>query len=166
MSQILTQIEYRWGLLSDGMTPHSLPLRSWRGGRIPQKVTDAVFRENLLRLEGVYGDKDAAVPVEYDHLRLVLTNRTVDIKVFNRGAVLFATDNEKLRRIHRVLCLLDATPPEIVVESSSPEPSQSADPATIPGPDDLAGWKAADLALSRRFAEYLRPGGRSAIPER
>ncbi len=29
-------------------------------------------RRNLLNLGGVYGDKDAGNPIEYDHLKLVL----------------------------------------------------------------------------------------------
>jgi len=45
--------------------------------------------------------------VEYDHLKLVLTDDTVEITVFNRGIALFASDDERVRRIHRVLCKLD-----------------------------------------------------------
>lgn len=63
--------------------------------------------EDILNLGGVYGDKDAGDPVEYDPLRLVLTGDMAEIEVFNRGITLFMTDDEKLKRIHRVLCELD-----------------------------------------------------------
>jgi hypothetical protein len=40
-------------------------------------------------------------------LKLVLTDDTVEITVFNRGIMLFMSDDEQVRRIHRVLCKLD-----------------------------------------------------------
>ena len=58
---------------------------------------------------GVYGDKNAGDPVEYDHLKLVLTDDTVEITVFTRGIALFMSDDERVRRIHRVLCKLDGS---------------------------------------------------------
>ena len=55
----------------------------------------------------VYGDKSVGDPAEYDNLKLVLTDDTVEITVFNRGITLFMSDDERVRRIHRVLCKLD-----------------------------------------------------------
>lgn len=66
----------------------------------------AVSEEGPLTLEGVYGDRNIGDPVEYDHLRLILTDRVVEITVFNRGITLFLSDDERVRRIHRVLCKL------------------------------------------------------------
>ncbi len=63
--------------------------------------------EDILNLGGVYGDKDAGDPVEYDHLRLVLTGNVVEMKVFNRGITLLMTEDEKVKRIRRTLFKLD-----------------------------------------------------------
>lgn len=108
MIQDLEQIEYRRGMLESGMKPSDLPVKIWRGAEIPIEVRKSVDEEDILNLGGVYGDKDAGDPVEYDHLRLVLTDDAVEIEVFNRGITLFTTDDEKVKRIHRVLCKLDA----------------------------------------------------------
>jgi hypothetical protein len=107
MIQDLEQIEYRRGMLEKGMKPDGLPVQIWRGGKIPANVRAAINTEDLLNLSGVYGDKKAGDPVEYDNLKLVLTDDTVEITVFNRGITLFTTDDERVRRIHRVLCKLD-----------------------------------------------------------
>lgn len=56
---------------------------------------------------GVHGDEDAGDPVEYDHLRIVLTEDVIDIEVFNRGIAVLMSDDERIRRIHRVLCKLN-----------------------------------------------------------
>jgi len=105
--QDLKQIEYRRGMFKKGMKPESLPVKVWRGSEIPAEIRRAINEEDLLNLGGVYGDEYVGSPVEYDHLRLVLANNTVEITVFNRGITLFTTDDERIRRIHRVLCKLD-----------------------------------------------------------
>jgi hypothetical protein len=107
MIQNLERIEYRKGMLERNMKPQNLPLKVLRGGEIPANVRAAVNEEDLLNLGGVYGDRNAGDPVEYDYLRLILAEDTVEITVFNRGITLFTSDDEKVRRIHRVLCKLD-----------------------------------------------------------
>ncbi len=109
MVQDLEKIEYRRGMLEKGMKPKDLSVKIWRGSRIPEDVRAAVKAENLLNLGGVYGDKKSGDPVEYDNLKLVLTDDTVEITVFNRGIALFMSDDERIRGIHRVLCKLDGT---------------------------------------------------------
>ena len=106
MIQDLQRIEYRWGMLEPGIEPDDLPVRTWRGAKILPEIRKAINAEGILNLRGVYGLKDAGDPVEYDHLKLVLTDDVVEIEVFNRGITLFMTDDEKVGRIHRVLCKL------------------------------------------------------------
>lgn len=109
MIQDLEQIEYRQGMLENGMKPKDLPVKIWRGAEISAAVRAAINAENLLNLGGVYGDKKAGDPMEYDNLKLVLTEDAVEITVFNRGITLFISDDERVRRIHRVLCKLDGS---------------------------------------------------------
>jgi len=96
-------------MLEKGMKPEDLPAEVRRGSKVPADVCAAVNTENLLNLGGVYGDKKAGNPVEYDNLKLVLTDDTVEITVFNRRIALFMSDDERIRRIRRVLCKLDGT---------------------------------------------------------
>jgi len=107
MIQNLEKIEYSKGMLEKGMKAEDLPVKVLRGSEIPAEVRDAVSEERLIHLGGIYGDEDAGDPVEYDHLKLVLPDDTVEITVFNRGITLFLSDDENVRRIHRVLCKLD-----------------------------------------------------------
>ena len=96
MIQNLEQIEYRRGMLEEGAGTEDLPVKVWRGVRIPAEVRKAVNEENLLNLGGVYGDKNAGDPVEYDQLKLVLTDDVVEITLFNRGITLFMSDDERV----------------------------------------------------------------------
>jgi len=105
-TQELEQVEYRYGMLKQGMEPATLPIIKWRGSRISSEVRESINEEEILNLGGIYGDKTAGDPIEYDHLRLVLTGGTVEIIVYNRGISLMMSDNKRIRRIHRVLCKL------------------------------------------------------------
>ncbi|MBW2561679.1 MAG: hypothetical protein JRE40_12605 [Deltaproteobacteria bacterium] len=107
MVQELEKIEYRKGMLDKGMKPKGLPVKVWRGAKIPAEVREAINEEDLLSLGGAYGNKNVGDPVEYDHLKLVLAGDVVEITVFNRGITLFTSDDERVRRIHRVLCDLN-----------------------------------------------------------
>jgi len=106
MDQELRRIEYRQGMLAPGMEPRNLPTKVWEAEEIPFKVKRAIKDEDILNIAGFYGDMYAGDHVEYDHLKLILTDDVVEIEFFNRGFTLFTTDDEKVRRIHRVLCTL------------------------------------------------------------
>jgi len=103
----LIKIEYRKGMLEKGMTPANFPVKVWKDDEIPADVREAIKKEDLLSLGGVYGDRDIGDPAEYDHLKMTLEGKIVEITVFNRGITLLFSDDEKVRRIHRVLCKLD-----------------------------------------------------------
>ena len=105
--QEVKKIEYLKGMLGRVVKPENLPMEVWRGAEIPADVQKAIKEEDLFSLGGVYGDKSVGDPIEYDHLKLTLINGAVEIKIFNRGITLFISDDERVRRIHRVLCKLD-----------------------------------------------------------
>jgi len=96
-------------VLEKGMKPEDLPVKVWRGSKIPADVRAAINAENLIDIGSVYGDKKAGDPMEYDYLKLILTDDTVEITVYNRGIALFMSNDERVRRTHRVLCKLDGS---------------------------------------------------------
>lgn len=83
--QEVDRIFYRYGLLEPGKTIEDLPIREWGRGSLPTEVNDAIFREGLFDLGGVYGNKEGGDPVEYDHLRLVGTETETNMTVFKHG---------------------------------------------------------------------------------
>jgi hypothetical protein len=107
MIQDLERIEYRGGMIEAGMEVSALPVRAWSGSKIPAVIRRSIHEEDLLNLGGVYGDKTVGDPIQYDHLKLILTDDVVEITVFNRGIMLVISDDESIRRIHRILCKLE-----------------------------------------------------------
>ena len=127
MGQELTQIDYRSGMLTDNKTPNDLPIATWRCPEFPAGVEAAIRTEGLRSLEGTYGNEHAGDPVEYDHLRLVFSDKTVDIIIFNRGITLLSTGDAKVQRIYRVLCKLNKA--QMAVPGIfTPEQRAGADP--------------------------------------
>ena len=106
MVQDIERIEYRNGMLAHNETPNDLPVTTWRAPEFPPGVVAAIRHEGLRGLGGTYGNERAGEPVEYDHLRVVFSDKTVDITVFNRGITLLSTGDAKAQRIQRVLCNL------------------------------------------------------------
>ena len=106
MLQSVERIEYRRGMLAKGEAPGDLPVTVWQGAEIPRRVLDAIQNERLLDLGGIYGDQRVGDPLQYDQLRLILGDGVVEITFYNRAMALFIAGDEKLRRIHRVLRIL------------------------------------------------------------
>jgi len=107
MNRELKRVKYRSGMLENGIKPKNLPIKIWNGIQISEEVRKAIEDENLMSLGGVFGDRNAGDPIEYDHLTLIDGGETVEITVFNRGIALFTQHDERIRRIHRVLARLD-----------------------------------------------------------
>ena len=57
------------------------------------------------RAPGVQGQPGE--PIQYDELHIEHDRGEVEIVVYNRAILLFTTDREPVRRIHRVCCRLD-----------------------------------------------------------
>lgn len=104
MSPYLEMVEYRYGMIERATDPEDLSGVIWRRPEIPANIEQAILDEDLLSLGGVFGDRHAGYPVEYDQIKMITSGETVEITVFNRGITLFTTDDEEVRRIHRVLC--------------------------------------------------------------
>ena len=105
--QGLELIEYRHGMLANGASPNSIRATIWRGSQIQAKIVESLHAECILDLEGIHGDKNAGEPMEYDHLKLKMAEKTVKITVFNRGVSLLFTRDEKIRRLHRFFGVLN-----------------------------------------------------------
>jgi len=58
--------------------------------------------DHHLDLAGTSGDPNAGDPIPYDELRIEHDQGEVEIVVYNRAILLFTTDSEAVRRIHRV----------------------------------------------------------------
>jgi hypothetical protein len=103
----LEHIEYRRGLLERGADPSRLPVHLWRGKNIPPDITRSVHQEDLESLGGVYGQREAGDPIEYDCVKVVFAGQVVEITVYNRAIALIGLPDERIKRIHRVLCKLE-----------------------------------------------------------
>src|SRR5207247_5348294 len=53
------------------------------------------------------GVPEAGDPIQYDELRIEHDHGAVEIVVYNRASLLFTTDSEAAKRIHRVCCRLE-----------------------------------------------------------
>jgi len=101
------RIEYRQGMIETRKEAAALPPRVWSGTEIPEEVRTAIRAERLAELSGTYGDPQAGDPIQYDQLTLTFPRSAVKLELFNRAILLFLTDDERIQRIHHVLCKLD-----------------------------------------------------------
>lgn len=67
---------------------------------------DAIQRERLEELAGEWGEPDAGEPIEYEQLHVAYEHGAFELTLFNRGILLIFSDDERVRRMHRALCVV------------------------------------------------------------
>ena len=99
-------IEYRWGMYQQSMAYNEETLSKGlrlEATEIPSDVLESLISERILEFQGDFGDPKVGDPVEVDLLRIDTRSASHEIRVFNRGIMLFLIDDEQMRRLHRFL---------------------------------------------------------------
>ncbi len=108
MIQDLEAIEYRYGALEDGIQINQLPIITLKGASLTPKIRKEFLETNIINCGGCYGDSSSGNPVQFDHLKLILTDDTVEIIFINRRIALSSSDDEKLQRINRSFSYIES----------------------------------------------------------
>ena len=102
----IERVSYRSGFVKRLGGAAHLPAITTEAADLPEDVL-ALLDRHLLDLGGTNGDPNAGDPIQYDELRIEHDQGEVEIVVYNRVILLFTTDSEAVRWIHRVCCRLD-----------------------------------------------------------
>ncbi len=103
----IRRVLYQWGLSADASDWSSLRTIILEGQDIPEQVISALRDEDLLAEEGEHGVPDAGEPVEIDHLEVEHDRGVTAITVYNRGIMLFTTNDDFYPRFHRVCSAIE-----------------------------------------------------------
>jgi hypothetical protein len=98
------RVTYRYGLLPDDDLEDLTGLTTviFEGSSLSREIVVAIYDNELLGAAGEYGDPLAGDPLEYDELIMVHAGGTTNIVLYNRGIMLFTTNEEFYKRVHRV----------------------------------------------------------------
>ncbi len=102
----ISRIEYRHGMMNDVSEAPGLSVMKWSGVNIPQDVLKSIQDNKAWELAGSYGNPNDGHPIEYHHLIIEHEDGETEIEFFNLGMGMFATDEEDIKRIFRVVVIL------------------------------------------------------------
>jgi hypothetical protein len=102
----IVQVTYARAMLDRVADAAKVPSTTLDGENLPGLVIDGIDRERLGELAGEWGEPDAGEPIEYERLRVAYERGSFEITLFNRGVMLIFCDDERVRRMHRVLCVV------------------------------------------------------------
>lgn len=108
----ISRITYRRGLIDDLSKIDRLPVLTLSDAELSPGIRRAINAEAIYSSAGVYGNPAAGGPIQFDGLQVEFEDKTVDITVYNRTAML-TSDDERLKAIHRLCCQLDPEVPQI-----------------------------------------------------
>ena len=103
----IDKLTYRRGMLENLNDESHLKESILIGTALPSEILESITKDKLLSAGGSYGDKWVGDPIQYDYLEIEHANGTTEITVYNRAIMLFTTDEDIYKRIHRLCCKLD-----------------------------------------------------------
>ena len=106
----IERASYRAGFVERLGDAGHLPAITIEVTDLPEDVLPLLDHQ-LLDLGGTYGDPNAGDPIQYDALRIEHEQGDVEIVIRNRAILLFTTDDEAERQVHRVCWRLDDIAP-------------------------------------------------------
>jgi len=101
------RVTYRRGLLTDPEDLSGLESTVLEGPGLSREIVVAIHDNELLGAAGTYGDPLVGDPLQYDELVIEHAGGTTKITLYNRAIMLFSTDEEFYKQVHRVCCAID-----------------------------------------------------------
>jgi hypothetical protein len=102
----ILEVTYTRAMLDHLADAVTVPSTTLRGDTLPPVVIDAIQRERLAELAGEWGEPSAGEPIEYEQLHVAHERGAFELTLFNRGILLLVSDDERVRRMHRALCVV------------------------------------------------------------
>ena len=103
----IQKVTYRRGMLEDPKERSGLKETVLSGDSLTPKIIWSIHENDLLSAAGTYGEERLGDPVQYDYLKIEHEGGTVEITVYNRAIMLFTTDDEIYKHIHRLCCRIN-----------------------------------------------------------
>ncbi len=103
---LIRRIVYRWGMIKNPSNKQGLKTAVFEGTNLSKEIVDAIFDNDLLSVKNRHGNPNDGEPIEIDLLQIIHDQGIKEITVYNRGIMLFLTDDESIKRIHRVCCVI------------------------------------------------------------
>ena len=103
----IRRVTYLHGFMTDTQEDGSFESTVLEGDALSEEVVVAIHDNELLSADGEYGDPLVGHPIQCDELLIEHTNGTTEIVIYNRAIMLFSSDDEIYRQIHRVCCTID-----------------------------------------------------------
>ncbi|MCZ6563204.1 MAG: hypothetical protein O6948_09855 [Deltaproteobacteria bacterium] len=103
----IQRVTYRRGMLSDPEDLSGLESTVLEGPALSREIIVTIHDNELLGASDNYGDPLVGDPLQYDELIIEHTGGTTRIALYNRAIMLFTTDDEFYKQVHRVCCAID-----------------------------------------------------------
>ena len=100
----IDRVVYRHGLTDDIETEEGLEEIVLEGPAVTEDIVRSIHDNELLGTSGFYGDPTVGDPLQVDHLEISHDGACTKITVYNRGIMLFGTDEPYFVQVHRVCC--------------------------------------------------------------
>jgi len=99
-------IRYKHGLIEKMSDRKRLTKHQFIDRDISDELSTLIENNDLLGLNGSFGLKHGADPIEYDEIRIKAGDRVCELEIYNKGMSMMFAETPELKRIFQVCCKL------------------------------------------------------------
>ncbi|MCH8245381.1 MAG: hypothetical protein IH951_03125 [Bacteroidetes bacterium] len=103
----IDKVTYTYGFTEDIMEDSRFDTIVLNGSAITHELVRVIHDNQVIGAAGVYGDPTAGDPLQVDRLIIEHGGESTSIVVYNRAIMLFVTNEEFFRQVHRVCCVIN-----------------------------------------------------------
>jgi len=103
----ISKVTYYHGFTDNIEDDSGLKTIVLEGDSISEDLVRAIHDNQLIDCSGEYGDPTVGYPLQIDQLDIEYGGGKTSIRLYNRAIMLFATDEEYYRQVHRVCGMID-----------------------------------------------------------
>lgn len=105
----IRRVTYLGGFMTDTQGDSRFESTVLEGRALSREVVVSIHDNELLGAAGEYGDPLVGDPIQCDELLIEHANGTTEIVLYNRAIMLFRSNDEIYKQIHRVCCTIERT---------------------------------------------------------
>ena len=94
----IERISYKHGMLNKPSQRKKLKTKYLAGSQISDEILKMIHEENILSLTGTLGEKEGALPTEYEEVRIKTNDRETKFEIYNKGMSMFSNETPELKR--------------------------------------------------------------------
>jgi hypothetical protein len=96
---VVEYIKYKHGMINKPSQRKKLKAGYLDKDNIPDEITKLITEKDILSITGTLGNKEGAMPIEYEEIKIRADGKETRFEIYNKGMSMFTNETDELKRV-------------------------------------------------------------------